>query len=149
MNENESNVEPTAEQNAFFATCTREFDEKMVKLNRDWSFSNFKKWGFDQASGVFFLELNDASKVEADGQIIGSYIPALKSWEWAWNNPNWAAHLTRDVSAVRSFGERKLFHIYKKGMCRLRTQGVRSIFLPLLSTSYLPRVCMPVMRVPW
>jgi hypothetical protein len=59
----------TSEQDAFLATCTREYNEKLEKLNRDWSFSNYKRWGFDQFSGVFFLELHDGSRVEADGQL--------------------------------------------------------------------------------
>jgi hypothetical protein len=97
----------TPEQDAFFAACTREYNEKLERLNRDWNFSNFKRWGFDQLSGIFFLELHDGSRVEADGQVIGSYFPAKNSWEWAWNNPNVGEGMKRDVQLVRAFGEKE------------------------------------------
>jgi hypothetical protein len=106
----------TPEQDAFLASCTREYNEKLEKLNRDWSFSNYKTWGFDQLSGIFFLELHDGSRVEADGQVIGSYKPAQKSWEWAWNNPNVEEAMKRDVQAVRTFGETEKIEYLRKGV---------------------------------
>jgi hypothetical protein len=97
----------TPEQDAFLASCTREYNEKLQKLNKDWSFSHYKNWGFDQLSGLFFLELHDGSRVEADGQAIGSYFAARNSWEWAWNNPHVEEPMKRDVQAVRTFGEKE------------------------------------------
>ncbi|MGA2747973.1 MAG: DUF6882 domain-containing protein [Verrucomicrobiota bacterium] len=106
----------TPEQDAFLATCTREYNEKLETLNRDWSFSNYKRWGFDQFSGVFFLELHDGSRVEADGQVIGSYFPSRNSWEWAWNNPNVEEPMKRDVQLVRTFGEKEKIDYLRKGV---------------------------------
>jgi hypothetical protein len=86
------------------------------KLNRDWNFSNYKTWGFDQVAGVFFLELRDGSRVEADGQIIGSYVASRSSWEWAWNNPEVEEPMKRDVKLVRAFGEKEKIEYLTKGM---------------------------------
>ncbi len=106
----------TPEQDAFLASCTREYNEKLEKLNRDWSFSNYKIWGFDQVSGIFFLVLHDGSRIEADGQIIGSYFPSKNSWEWAWNNPNVEKAMKRDVQLVKTFGEKEKIEYLRKGM---------------------------------
>ncbi|HEY3914916.1 MAG TPA: hypothetical protein VGN61_10565 [Verrucomicrobiae bacterium] len=106
----------TSEQDAFLATCTREYNEKLQKLNRDWNFSNYKTWGFDQMTGLFFLQLHDGSKVEADGQIIGSYVASRNSWEWAWNNPQVEEPMKRDVQLVRAFGEKEKIEYLSKGM---------------------------------
>jgi uncharacterized protein DUF6882 len=48
-----------------------------------------------------------ASRVEADGQAIGSYSAKDNSWEWAWNNPNIEERLKVDVRLVRDFGKKQ------------------------------------------
>ena len=111
-----ANAPLTPEQDAFLASCTKEYNEKLERLNRDWSFSNYRQWGFDQVSGVFFLELHDGSRVEADGQVIGSYSPRGESWEWAWANPNVEESMKRDVQLVRHFGEKENIEYLRAGM---------------------------------
>ncbi len=115
-NKKPSNLQLTPEQDKFLATCTREYNEKLEKLNREWSFSDYKTWGFDQNSGLFFLQLHDSSRVEADGQVFGSYLPERNSWEWAWNNPNVEAGMKRDVQLVKAFGEKEKIEYLCKGM---------------------------------
>jgi hypothetical protein len=106
----------TPKQDAFLASCTQEYNEKLERLNRDWSFSKYKQWGFDQVSGIFFLELHDGSRVEAEGQVIGSYSSSGKSWEWAWANPNIEESMKRDVQLVRQFGEKERIEYLSSGM---------------------------------
>lgn len=106
----------TPEQDAFLASCTQEYNEKLERLNREWGFADHKNWGFDQTSGVFELERNDGVKVQADGQIIGSYSSTGDSWEWAWNNPHVEAPMKRDVELVRAFGEKEKIEYLCRGM---------------------------------
>jgi hypothetical protein len=106
----------TPEQDAFLASCTQEYNEKLERLNRDWSFSKYKQWGFDQVSGVFFLQLHDGSRVEAEGQGIGSYSPSGKAWEWAWANPHVEEGLKQDVQLVRQFGEKERIAYLRSAM---------------------------------
>ena len=106
----------TPEQDAFLSSCTAEYNDKLEMLNRDWGFANYKHWGFDQSSGVFQLVLGDGSRVEADGQAIGSYFSAKDSWEWAWNNPHVEEPLKRDVLLVRAWGKREGIESLTNGM---------------------------------
>ena len=125
----------TPEQDAFLASCTQEYNEKLEILNRDWGFSDYKNWGFDQASGLFFLDLNDDSRVEADGQIIGSYMPSKKSWEWSWNNPHVLDSMKRDAQLVRAWGEKERINYLSTGMIPVPDK---------LSPSYLASIATKV-----
>jgi hypothetical protein len=106
----------TPEQDAFLGSATAEFNRKIETLKKDWNFDNYDEWGFDQVSGTFFLKLEDGSRVEADGQIIGSHFPAKQSWEWAWNNPHVVSAMKHDSTKVREFGEKQKLEYLTAGM---------------------------------
>ncbi len=96
----------SAEADKYLGTATAEFNTKQEALRRDWRFDSYKQWGYDQFSGVLKLDFEDGSQFSADGQILGSYSAGGHSWEWAWNNPNVEAAMTRDSKLVKQLGER-------------------------------------------
>lgn len=97
----------TPEQDSFLGAATREYNEKSEILRREWGFSDYERWDFDQFSRVLRLQVKDGSRVEADAQAIGSYSEKGNSWEWAWNNPNIEEPLKIDVRLVRDFGKKE------------------------------------------
>ena len=96
----------TPEADKFLADATAEFQAKHETLTRDWRFGTGKQWGFEQVSGVFKLDFDDGAQFQADGQILGSYLAARGSWEWAWNNPHVTAEMARDSKLAKQVGER-------------------------------------------
>ena len=97
----------TPEQDAFLGAATAEYNQKLDRLNREWGFADYKRWDFDQYSGILRLSMKDGSKVEADAQAIGSYWAKRESWEWSWNNPHVEDALKDDARQVREFGKRQ------------------------------------------
>lgn len=93
------------ETDQFLREALEEHNRNNDILKEKWSFENYASWGFDQETGLFFLQLEDGSRIEADGQILGSHDPAKRNWEWAWNNPHVLDAMKRDSIAVRKFGE--------------------------------------------
>lgn len=100
------NAPLSPEADKFLADALAEFKTKQEALTRDWRFGTGKQWGFDQVSGVFKLDFSDGAEFQADGQILGSYFAARRSWEWAWNNPHVVPKMARDSKIVRQVGER-------------------------------------------
>ena len=94
------------EADKYLGEATAEFNKKQEALRRDWRFDDYKQWGYDQFSGILKLDFADGAEFCADGQILGSYLAARQSWEWAWNNPNVEAPMTRDSQLVKQVGER-------------------------------------------
>jgi len=92
------------EQDAFLGAAVREYNVMIDRLKKDWGFDRGGEWGFSQESGKFFLRLQDGSRVEADGQALGSFAKAEMTWEWAWNNPNVEEGVKRDAHRVREYG---------------------------------------------
>jgi len=94
------------EADNFLAEATEEFNARQDALDRDWHFDDHKQWGFDQLSGIFRLEFADGTEFQADGQILGSYASANKSWEWAWHNPYVDPSIAGASKKVKELGER-------------------------------------------
>ncbi len=94
------------EADKFLGTATEEFNKKQDALRREWRFDSYKEWRYDQFSGILELDFKDGAQFNADGQILGSYSSGDHSWEWAWNNPNVEAAMTRDSQLVKQLGER-------------------------------------------
>src|SRR5204863_6511 len=61
---------------------------------------------YDQHTGVLKLDFPDGAPFEADGQILGSYSPSAKTWEYAWNNPHVDPKVARDSHSVKKLGDR-------------------------------------------
>ncbi|MCD6051345.1 MAG: hypothetical protein K0Q55_2749 [Verrucomicrobia bacterium] len=94
------------EADKYLAAATAEFNTKQAALRKDWRLDSYKQWGFDQFSGVLNLDFKNGAQFSADGQILGSYSADGHSWEWAWNNPNVEAAMTRDSKLVKKVGKR-------------------------------------------
>lgn len=103
----------TPEQDAFFKSAIQEHNRNTESLMKDWGFADATECGFDQSTGLFTMKLKDGSRVEASGQIYGSFSEADRSWEWAWNNPHIAEPLKKDSAIVHEYARREsLPHLY-------------------------------------
>src|SRR5690349_8283775 len=94
------------EADKYLAEATAEFNTKQEGLRRDWRFGSGKEWKYDQFSAILKLDFEDGAQFCADGQILGSYMAARNSWEWAWNNPNVEEAVKQDSRLVKQLGER-------------------------------------------
>ena len=130
MSTKENNPEPktnidaplSPEADKFLADATAEFNAKQEALRRDWRFDSYKRWGYDQFSEVLKLDFADGAQFCADGQIIGSYMAAKHSWEWAWNNPNVEEAMKRDSHEIKKVGERLGIFYLVSGMVPAPTE---------------------------
>jgi Family of unknown function (DUF6882) len=94
------------EADRYLGEATAEFNAKQDALSRDWRFDVFEEWTYDQYGRTLKLGFKDGSQLEADGQILGSYMAARQSWEWAWNNPNVEEAAKVDSLLVKQVGQR-------------------------------------------
>lgn len=109
-------IDLTPEQDAFLASAIEYHNKNTETLNAEWNFGDFEEWGFDQISGTFFLKLADDSRVEADGQIYGSFSESDGSWEWAWNNPYAEEAMSKDALKIREYGKQEGIEYLTTGM---------------------------------
>jgi hypothetical protein len=105
MQDPDSNDELSPEADKFLGDATAEFNARQEALNTDWGFDSYKRWDYDQFSGVLCLTFADGTQFRADGQFLGSYCAGDGTFEWAWNNPNVEHKLTKDSQLVRQLGE--------------------------------------------
>jgi hypothetical protein len=103
--DNLSNLSP--EQDALLDDAIKEHNTKNDILMKEWGFGDPKEWGFDQTSGRFFIIGKTGARVEASGQIYGSFSATDRSWEWAWNNPYVADSLKQDALLVQAYGRKE------------------------------------------
>ncbi len=94
------------ETDKFLSESILEHNKNIDELNNIWGFSNFKRWEFDQYSGIFRLYFDTNSLVEAKGQIFGSWHKRNKTWEWSWNNPNDEESMKIDSKKIKEYGEK-------------------------------------------
>lgn len=84
--------------------ASKEFDRKQATLQKDWV-RQFNRWEFDPATGELVLFHDDGLKSLASAEILGSFSPDKKTWEWAWNNPDMPAKFCQKSLLVKAFGE--------------------------------------------
>lgn len=104
------------ETDAFLGAASREHNEKNESLIKNWGFDSYQEWGFDQETLVFFLNLKNGSRVEAKGQIYGSWSKREKTWEWAWNNPHAEEGAQRDSKRIREYGKKEKLEYLTHGI---------------------------------
>src|SRR5436190_10453080 len=104
----ESFDEPLSpEADKFLAEAGVEYEAKKEALEQgEWRLCSCAEWGFDMDAGIVSVRLDDGSEWQAEGQLLGSFIPMGETFQWAWDNPNMGEHLTRDSRLVRDLGER-------------------------------------------
>lgn len=107
----ESEVQPdldaplSPEADKFLAEATAEFNAKQETLNRVWRFDSFSQFEFDDATGLLKLTFEDGAELQADGQLLGTYLPSGHSFEWAWNSPHFGDSITRGSKLVKERGQ--------------------------------------------
>jgi hypothetical protein len=100
----EASVSPEAD--AFLAEARAEFNPKQDAMESQWRFDDATHWNFQQETGLFKMDFEDGSQWQADGQILGSYSPQNKTWEWSWHNPTIEESIARASHKVGELGER-------------------------------------------
>jgi hypothetical protein len=100
----DTDLSPEADK--FLADATAEFHAKQGAMGRELKLESSNHWDYDQLSGILKLQYPDGTDVQADGQILGSYNAADRTWEWAWNNPNALPNVARDSLLVREAGKK-------------------------------------------
>jgi hypothetical protein len=118
----QSGTHLSPEADKYLGEATSEFNTKQEAMRRDWRFDSYKQWGYDQYSGVLKLDFADGAQFCGDGQILGSYVAAKHSWEWAWNNPNVEEAMKRDSRLVKQVGERLDISYLVSGMVPAPTE---------------------------
>lgn len=103
------------EQDEFLGCAIKKYNESVKKYNEGMKFGDFDKWAYDQFSGRFLLKNNGKTIIDADAQIIGSYHPPSKSWEWAWNNPNIEESAKIDSAIVKEYGDKEKIWYFSDG----------------------------------
>jgi hypothetical protein len=116
------NAPLSPEADKYLGDATAEFNAKQEALQRDWRFGTAKQWRYDQYSAILKLEFDDGAEFAADGQILGSYMAARNSWEWAWNNPHVEEAVKRDSRLVKQLGERLDIEYLVTGMVPAPTE---------------------------
>ena len=94
------------EADKFLAGATSEWNAKQEALGRDWRIGGEGDWKYDQITGRLVLTFADGERIEADGQILGSYSANDRSWQWAWSNPHINSKVANDSRAVKAVGDR-------------------------------------------
>ncbi len=95
------------EADTFLAEACAEYDGKRdALLTGEWRLASCADWGFDWDSGTVTVQFADDSQWQADGQFLASYSLDDQTWQWTWDSPDMAEHLSRDSRVVKEFGER-------------------------------------------
>src|SRR5215217_2427840 len=79
--------------------------QRFQKADTHWGLGsgNWKRWSMDQAEGILRFEGGSAT-LEARAQLLGSFDPHVRTWEWAWNNPHANPALAVDAALARGYG---------------------------------------------
>lgn len=77
---------------------------QLAEAHLTWGLGSAQRWAFDQTNGLLTWYFPDRSAT-APAQIIGTWLPASRSWLWAWANNSIRPELTRDSRAVRDWAE--------------------------------------------
>ena len=104
------------EADRFLADATAELNTKQETLKRDWRIDSFKDWEYDDARAILKLNFADGAQLQADGQLLGTYLPDGHSFEWAWNSPHFGEAITRGSKLVKRKGEELGISYLQAGM---------------------------------
>ncbi len=62
-------------------------------------------WSADLERGILAFATRDGGRVEADVQVIGTYVAARRSWLWGWDHPSVSPPLAAHARLVRQFAQ--------------------------------------------
>jgi hypothetical protein len=77
---------------------------QLAEAHLSWGLGSAQRWELDQTNGLLTWYFPDRTAT-APAQIIGTWLPATRSWLWAWANNSIPPALTRDSRAVRDWAE--------------------------------------------
>jgi hypothetical protein len=95
----------TDEADEFLTACNVEFNEKQRELFED-SLAGHERWDADLEQGILWFTWPEGRKVVFDIEVVGSFSPATRTWEWGWNNPNIRRELAVPKEPLLEAGER-------------------------------------------
>lgn len=119
------------EADKFLAQATAEFNTKQEALRRDWRFDSYSGWEYDDAKGVLKLSFEDGAELQADGQLLGTYLPSEHSFEWAWNSPHFGDAITKGSKLVRERGKQLGISYLQVGMLPVPSEAYLSYLVAL------------------
>jgi hypothetical protein len=93
------------EADAFLTACNEEYNQKQKELHERY-LGDVERYDADLKEGVVTFRKKSGHILEFDVQVVGSMSRSDQEWEWAWNNPNVAAELSRASAEVKAVGEK-------------------------------------------
>jgi hypothetical protein len=93
------------EADAFLTMCNEEYNQKQKELHERY-LSDVERYDADLERGVVTFRKKSGRILEFDVQVVGSVNRSDQEWEWAWNNPNVAAELSRASAGAKAIGEK-------------------------------------------
>ena len=76
-------------------------------LREEFRLGSWKRWHWDQDTGLLVFSDDQAPRVVAEVQFVGSVSTASGTWLWAWANPSIDPALSRSLAEVRAIGEQQ------------------------------------------
>ena len=111
------------EADRFLAEATAQFNATQKQLDEQWQLPGYERWEYDPGTGMLELSYADGSKLFANGQLLGTYCVADRTFEWAWNSPHFRkspiAAASREARAV---GQRLGIAYLVEGMIPVPTE---------------------------
>jgi uncharacterized protein DUF6882 len=77
---------------------------QLAEAHLSWGLGSSQRWELDPTNCLLTWYFPDRT-ASAQAQIIGTWLPASKSWLWAWANNSIPPELARDSRAVRDWAE--------------------------------------------
>jgi hypothetical protein len=77
---------------------------QLAEAHLAWGLGSAQRWELDQTNGLIVWYFPDRTATAA-AQVIGTWLPASRSWLWAWANNSVPPELARDSRAVRDWAE--------------------------------------------
>jgi hypothetical protein len=104
-NQTDPNAPLSPEAEKYLTEAVAEFNTKQEALRRGWRFGSYSNLEYDEKNGVLKLSFNDGSELQADGQLLGTYSPTNRTFEWAWNDQKYNALITQASKQVKNLGK--------------------------------------------
>lgn len=107
--ENNARIERHADPMRFLAKANARAAERQDAWVEKHRINDHAHWEMQldcESPWLGFGESKTRIHVRADAIVIGSWSSRSNTWLWGWGNSHWDPKLTRDVVAVKRFGER-------------------------------------------
>lgn len=98
---------PTFEE--LIATSHVYLEEQQVRLQTQFALSSHERWDFDQEKGELVFSNKGLPAVVAKFQFVGSFSVTSNTWHWSWTNSSVVPELSKEVEAVRAYGDQHGF----------------------------------------